>query len=46
VRDWLSQSGWNKEPPAPSLPPDIIEKTSERYHEAYRRLTGRELMRF
>jgi phosphoribosylaminoimidazole-succinocarboxamide synthase len=46
VRDWLSQSGWNKEPPAPSLPPEIIEKTSERYHEAYRRLTGRELMTF
>jgi phosphoribosylaminoimidazole-succinocarboxamide synthase len=46
VRDWLSDSGWNKEPPAPSLPPDIIEKTSERYHEAYRRLTGRELLQF
>jgi len=46
VRDWLSQSGWNKEPPAPSLPADIIEKTSQRYHEAYRRLTGRELMQF
>ncbi len=46
VRDWLTQSGWNKEPPAPSLPEDIIEKTSQRYHEAYRRLTGRELMQF
>jgi phosphoribosylaminoimidazole-succinocarboxamide synthase len=46
VRDWLSRSGWNKEPPPPSLPADIIEKTSERYHEAYRRLTGRELQRF
>jgi phosphoribosylaminoimidazole-succinocarboxamide synthase len=46
VRDWLSQSGWNKEPPVPSLPPDIIQKTCERYHEAYRRLTGRELMTF
>ena len=46
VRNWLSQSGWNKEPPAPSMPDDIIEKTSERYHEAYRRLTGRELMQF
>ena len=45
VRDWLTQSGWNREPPAPELPPDIVEKTSERYHEAYRRLTGRELMR-
>jgi phosphoribosylaminoimidazole-succinocarboxamide synthase len=46
VRDWLTHSGWNKEPPAPTLPQDIIEKTSERYHEAYRRLTGRELMQF
>ena len=46
VRDWLTQSGWNKEPPAPSMPGEIIEKTSERYHEAYRRLTGRELMQF
>jgi phosphoribosylaminoimidazole-succinocarboxamide synthase len=46
VRDYLSQSGWNKEPPAPHLPAEIIEKTSERYHEAYRRLTGRELMQF
>jgi phosphoribosylaminoimidazole-succinocarboxamide synthase len=46
VRDWLNESGWNKQPPAPELPPDIIEKTAERYREAYRRLTGRELMRF
>ncbi len=46
VRDWLSESGWNKEPPAPNLPADIAEKTSQRYHEAYRRLTGRELMQF
>jgi len=46
VRDWLTHSGWNKEPPAPQMPPDIIEKTSQRYHEAYRRLTGRELMQF
>ena len=46
VRDWLTQSGWNKEPPAPNLPEDIIEKTSQRYHEAYRRLTGRELLQF
>ena len=46
VRDWLTQSGWNKEPPAPHLPADIIEKTSQRYHEAYRSVTGRELMQF
>ncbi len=40
VRDWLIASGWNKEPPAPMLPPDLIQRTSERYREAYRRLTG------
>jgi phosphoribosylaminoimidazole-succinocarboxamide synthase len=45
VRDWLTESGWNREPPAPPLPPDIIEKTTARYHEAFRRLTGRELLR-
>jgi phosphoribosylaminoimidazole-succinocarboxamide synthase len=43
VRDYLEKSGWNKQPPAPSLPSDIIEATRERYLEAYRRLTGREL---
>jgi phosphoribosylaminoimidazole-succinocarboxamide synthase len=46
VRDWLTQSGWNREPPAPRMPADIVQKTSERYHEAFRRLTGRELMRY
>ena len=44
VRDWLTQSGWNKEPPAPELPPEVVQKTSERYKEAYRRLTGRGLV--
>ncbi len=43
VRDWLVQSGWNKEPPAPVLPPDIIEATTRRYQQAYQRLTGRRL---
>ena len=43
VRDWLTQSGWNKEPPAPPLPPEVVAKTAERYQEAYRRLTGRSL---
>jgi phosphoribosylaminoimidazole-succinocarboxamide synthase len=46
VRDWLTQSGWNREPPAPRMPADIVQKTSERYHEAFRRLTGRELIRY
>ncbi len=41
VRDWLIASGWDKQPPAPMLPPDVVEKTAEKYREAYRRLTGR-----
>ncbi len=41
VRDWLEISGWNKEPPAPLLPPDVIQQTSERYQQVYERLTGR-----
>jgi len=44
VRDFLTGSGWDKEPPAPSLPADIIQKTSERYLEAYRLLTGESLL--
>jgi phosphoribosylaminoimidazole-succinocarboxamide synthase len=43
VRDWLTASGWNKAPPAPVLPPEVVASTTERYREAYRRLTGREL---
>ena len=43
VRDWLSQSGWNKEPPAPELPDDVVRGTADRYKEAYRRLTGQEV---
>ena len=43
VRDWLTASGWNKEPPAPNLPPDVISTTSERYIAAYERITGRKL---
>ncbi len=43
VRDWLVQSGWNKEPPAPMLPPDIIEATTKRYQQAYYKLTGKKL---
>jgi len=45
VRDWLIDSGWNKEPPPPVLPPEVVESTAERYREAFRRLTGRELWR-
>jgi len=43
VRDWLSQSGWNKEPPAPTLPPEVVSATAKRYREAYGRLTGGKL---
>jgi phosphoribosylaminoimidazole-succinocarboxamide synthase len=43
VRDWLVGYGWDKEPPAPPLPPRIIEETSQRYREAYHRLTGENL---
>jgi phosphoribosylaminoimidazole-succinocarboxamide synthase len=43
VRDWLTQSGWNREPPAPMLPPEVIEATTYRYRQAYERLTGRKL---
>jgi len=43
VRDFLVQSGWNKEPPAPALPPDVVKGTSERYREAYKRIVGKEL---
>ncbi len=43
VRDWLTASGWNKEPPAPTLPPDVIEATSKRYVQAYEKITGRQL---
>lgn len=43
VRDYLETLDWNKQPPAPPLPADVIEKTSEKYHEAYRRITGETL---
>lgn len=39
VRDYLTSIGWNQKPPAPSLPPDVIEKTTDKYVEALRRLT-------
>lgn len=43
VRDYLEQIRWNKQPPAPALPPDVAGRTSAKYLEAYQRLTGREL---
>ena len=43
VRDYLEQIHWNKQPPVPSLPEDVVARTRDKYLEAYRRLTGREL---
>ncbi|MBA7703386.1 Phosphoribosylaminoimidazole-succinocarboxamide synthase [subsurface metagenome] len=43
TRDWLIEAGWDKEPPAPMLPPEVIEATSKRYEQGYERLAGRKL---
>jgi len=43
VRDYLEATGWNKSPPPPPLPPDVVQKTSERYMQAYEMLTGKKL---
>ena len=43
IRDWLENSGWNKTPPPPSLPEDVIRKTSEKYLEAFKKLTGQDI---
>lgn len=43
VRDYLETLNWNKEPPAPALPDDVVEKTHAKYLEAYLRLTGKAL---
>ena len=40
VRDWLETSGWNKKPPAPQVPADVLQKTADKYREAQRLLTG------
>jgi phosphoribosylaminoimidazole-succinocarboxamide synthase len=40
VRDWLDGTGWDREPPPPALPLDVVEGTAERYREAYERITG------
>jgi phosphoribosylaminoimidazole-succinocarboxamide synthase len=40
VRDWLESSGWNKQPPAPRVPQDVLQKTADKYREAAQRLTG------
>lgn len=43
VRDYLEEIRWNKQPPAPALPPEVARRTSEKYLEAYYQLTGRKL---
>jgi len=40
VRDWLDAQDWDKTPPAPALPPDVVEQTTARYLEALHRLAG------
>ena len=44
VRDYLETLSWNKKPPAPSLPEEVVRKTTEKYEEAFARITGRELI--
>ena len=44
LRDWLSASGWDKEPPGPELPDHLIAELRDRYISAFRRVTGRELI--
>ncbi len=43
VRDWLEASGWNKVAPGPELPPEVAARTSDKYREAYSKLTGKSL---
>jgi phosphoribosylaminoimidazole-succinocarboxamide synthase len=45
VRDWLERSGWDKQPPAPMLPEEVVAGTTSRYREAYEWLTGETLLR-
>ena len=44
VRDWLESSGWNKEPPAPMLPPEVVTQTAAKYRAAYERITRSSLL--
>ncbi|RLE07270.1 phosphoribosylaminoimidazolesuccinocarboxamide synthase, partial [Candidatus Aerophobetes bacterium] len=43
VRDYLESLSWNKKPPAPHLPEEVIRRTSEKYLEAYKSITGENL---
>jgi phosphoribosylaminoimidazole-succinocarboxamide synthase len=44
VRDWLEKQPWDKAPPPPDLPADVVARTAEKYREALRRITGRDLV--
>ena len=44
VRDWLDTQGWDHEPPAPELPDDVVNRTTEKYIDAYNKLTGRQIV--
>ena len=44
VRDYLEEIKWNKQPPVPSLPDAVVAKTREKYIDAFRQLSGRELV--
>ena len=43
IRDWLTESGWNREPPAPELPDHIVEQTIDRYKDVFRMLTAKDI---
>ncbi len=42
LRDWLQETGWDKTPPPPALPAEVVQATRDRYVQAYERLTGRD----
>jgi phosphoribosylaminoimidazole-succinocarboxamide synthase len=46
VRDWASGTGWDRTPPAPAIPDDVVARTREKYVEAYQRITGEPFMRW
>jgi phosphoribosylaminoimidazole-succinocarboxamide synthase len=46
VRDWLDEQGWDHTPPAPDLPQEVVNATTQRYLEAYERVAGRPFMTF
>ena len=46
VRDYLETLDWNKQPPGPELPVTVVERTTEKYLEAYRLLTGQQILDF